>query len=116
MHLELLLSAGKFPINTVGEPGTHGAVVTGTQGIGVNTPNAAAVALATVGLASELHIPKGRMLTIGLLSIIVAAGRPVITLLLGNTVNTLGATPNEHWRLAPPQTSCPIVITLFTIY
>lgn len=65
MHLELLLSAGKFPINTVGEPGTQGAEVTGTQGIGVNAPNAAAVALATVGLAKELHIANGAMLTIG---------------------------------------------------
>lgn len=65
MHLELLLSAGKFPINTVGEPGTQGAEVTGTQGIGVSVPNLAAVALATAGLANELHIANGAILIIG---------------------------------------------------
>ena len=54
---------------TVGQPGTHGAGMLGTQGIGVNTPPAAAVADATCGLAGLLHIPK-----VGnLLSIIVAA-------------------------------------------
>ena len=66
------LSAGIFAIITVGEPGTHGATVTGTQGMGVNTPNAAAVAEATVGLAGDEHIAKGKMLTIGLLSNILA--------------------------------------------
>ncbi len=48
----VLVSAGIFPIKTVGEPGTQGAGVTGTQGIGVKTPLAAAVADATVGLAT----------------------------------------------------------------
>jgi len=59
-------------IITVGEPGAHGATVTGIQGIGVNTPNAAAVALATTGLAIDVHILKGKILTIGLLSSILA--------------------------------------------
>ena len=42
--MDELFSAGILPINTVGEPGAHGAAVTGIQGIGVSTPSAAAVA------------------------------------------------------------------------
>jgi hypothetical protein len=63
--MDELLSAGKFPRSTVGDPGVQGAGVTGTQGIGVKTPKAEAVAAATVGFASELHIPKGMMFTMG---------------------------------------------------
>ena len=77
--LDVLFSAGMFPISTVGLPGTQGAGVTGMHGIGVRTPKAAAVAAATVGLEGVVHMPKGRMLTIGLLSIMVAAGVPVRT-------------------------------------
>ena len=79
INLEELLRAGIFPMRTVGDPGTQGAGVTGTQGIGVKTPRAAAVAAATAGLASELHIPKGKMFTMGLLSMILASGVWVIT-------------------------------------
>ena len=35
------------------------------HGIGVSTPSAAAVAAATIGLASDVHIPNGGMLTTG---------------------------------------------------
>src|SRR5437016_6046610 len=70
------LSAGMLPIRTVGDPGTHGAVVTGTQGMGVKTPRAAAVAAATVGFDGELHMPNGGIFTMGALSIMVAAGGP----------------------------------------
>ncbi len=66
MHLEVLLRAGKLPMSTVDEPGVQGAMVIGTQGMGVRTPSAAAVAEATVGLATELHIPKGGIFTVGL--------------------------------------------------
>ena len=66
-------------IMTVGAPGAHGATVTGTHGIGVSTPKAAAVAAATIGFEGELHIPNGGMLTMGLLSIMFAAGVPVRT-------------------------------------
>lgn len=66
ISLEVLLSAGMLPNSTVGAPGTQGAGVTGIQGIGVSTPNAAAVAAATVGLAGDVHIPNGRILTIGI--------------------------------------------------
>ena len=64
--LDVLFRAGWLPTRTVGEPGIQGLVVLGTQGWGVKTPIAAAVAAATWGLAMELHMPKGMMLTMGL--------------------------------------------------
>ena len=48
-----LFSVGMFASRTVGDPGDQGAGKTGVQGIGVKTPNAAAVADATVGLAND---------------------------------------------------------------
>ena len=87
---------------TAEEPGTHGAGVTGMQGIGVNTPNAAAVAAATVGFAKLLHIPKGSTFTKGLLSRMLAAGRPFdITLETGSTAKLDGAAPKLHCNSAP---------------
>lgn len=83
-------------MSTVGEPGAQGAAVTGMQGIGVNTPRAAAVAAATMGFAGELHMPKGKTLTMGLLSIMLAIGIAVITRLAGRTIKALGATPKLH--------------------
>lgn len=74
MHLLVLFNAGMLAMVTVADPGTQGAGITGVHGIGVSTPSAAAVAAATAGLAGDLHIPKGKMLTNGLLSIIFAAG------------------------------------------
>jgi hypothetical protein len=98
-----------LPINTVGEPGAQGETVLGIQGMGVKTPIAAAVAAATCGLAREVHIPKGNILTMGLLSIMVAAGWfEVSTLLVGNTMNVLGAAPNVHINVAPLHTHIPI--------
>ena len=47
ISLQVLFSAGWLVISTLTAPGTHGAGVTGTQGIGVNTPIAAAVAAMT---------------------------------------------------------------------
>jgi len=76
--------------------------------MGVKTPKAAAVADATVGLAKELHIPNGIMLTIGAKSIIVAAGVVANTRLTGSTINVDGATPKLHCKLAPLQTRTPI--------
>ncbi len=109
MHFDELLRAGMLPIKTVGDPGTHGATVAGTQGIGVKTPKAAAVAEATVGLAGQLHIPKVGILTIGLLSIILAAGTLLhIVQFVGNTIRLVGAAPKEHCNIAPITTSCPI--------
>ena len=77
----------------------------GVQGIGVKTPRAAAVAEATAGLAIELHIPNGAILTKGLLSIMLAIGIAVVVRLTGSTFSMPGAMPNEHCREAPPHTS-----------
>ncbi len=104
MHFDVLFKAGCPPIMQVAEPGTHGTV-TGTHGIGVKTPNAAAVAEATVGLAIDEHMPKVGMFVIGIQSAIVAAGEPAMVLLVGNTTRAEGATPNEHIITAPAVTS-----------
>src|SRR6202046_4001584 len=102
---ETLSSEGKFPNSTVGAPATQGAGVAGMQGMGVSTPRAAAVAAATVGLAIDVHIPKGMILTIGIWSMMFASGTMfVITLLVGNTTSELGATPKLHCIIAPIQT------------
>lgn len=84
------------PTRTVGLPGAHGATVTGMQGIGVKTPNAAAVAAATVGLARLEHMPNGMMFIKGLLSMMLAAGITAIVRLIGGTFKTEGATPKLH--------------------
>src|SRR5690242_8976096 len=97
-----------FAIKTVGEPGAHGAGITGTHGIGVNAPNAAAVAAATVGFAIDEHMPNGMMLTIGLLSMMLASGVCVSVLLAGNTESVLGAAPKLHCNIAPMHTCCAI--------
>jgi hypothetical protein len=109
INVEELLRAGIFPMSTVGDPGVQGAGVTGIQGIGVKTPKAADVAAATVGLASELHIPKGIMFTMGMLSMILASGVCVITLFFGRTTRELGAAPKLHCSIAPIHTSKGII-------
>jgi hypothetical protein len=76
MQVDVLFSAGWFPIITVGDPGAQGAVVTGMQGWGVSTPIAAEVAAATCGFTIDMHIPKGGMLVIGAKSMMLAAGGP----------------------------------------
>jgi hypothetical protein len=106
IHLDVLLSAGMLLIMTVGEPGAHGAVVTGMHGMGVSTPMAAAVADATVGLAMDMHMPNGGMFTIGFMSMMLAAGGPPhMVLFVGSTFSALGATPNVHIIIAPVVTS-----------
>ena len=98
-----------LPSITDDEPGVHGAVVTGMHGMGVRTPSAAAVAEATVGFAIDEHIPKGRILTMGTLSIIFAAGiKLVMVLLVGKTTSELGAKPKLHMSVAPMQTCIAI--------
>ena len=89
----------------MGQPGAQGAGITGTQGMGVSTPMAAAVAEATVGLAREEHMPKGMIFFIGTLSMMVAAGMlEVRTLFSGVTTRLEGAAPKVHWHMAPMQT------------
>jgi hypothetical protein len=84
---------------TVAAPGTHGDAVTGIQGCGD-------IAAATAGLAGEVHIPKGAIFTMGLLSIMVAMGCDVvITILSGKTVNVPGAAPKLHCSVAPLHTA-----------
>jgi hypothetical protein len=108
VSLQLLSSAGMFPISTVGAPGAHGAGIKGTQGIGVNAPIAAAVAAATVGFAIDEHVPNGMMFTIGMLSMMFAAGVPVCVKFVGNTDSVLGAAPKLHCNIAPIQTCIAI--------
>ncbi len=105
ISLEVLFNAGMFAIITVGDPGAQGAAITGMHGIGVSTPSAAAVAAATMGFAMELHMPNGAMLTMGLLSMMLAAGVPDSTLFAGSTASADGATPKLHCNNAPMQTS-----------
>jgi hypothetical protein len=73
----------------------------GMQGIGVKTPIAADVAEATVGFANDVHIPKGKILIIGLKSVMVPMGLFAnITRLSGRTTNLDGAIPKEHCKVA----------------
>lgn len=98
-------------MSTVGDPGTHGAAVTGTQGWGVSTPLLAAVAEATAGLDVVVHIPKGKIFTLGLKSIMVAAGRlPVSTVNCELAINVDGAAPKEHIVIALIHTQVPMVL------
>jgi hypothetical protein len=98
-------------IITVAEPGAHGAVVTGIQGMGVNTPIAADVADATIGLASDWHIPNGMIFAIGILSMMLAIGVVVFTMFLGRTVRELGVVPKLHFSIAVLHTIDPICYT-----
>src|SRR5258708_27243668 len=93
MHMEELLRAGCLPIKTVGDPGVHGAVVAGMQGMGVNTPSAAAVAEATVGFAMDMHIPNVGMLVMGIISMMGAAGVPATACFGGRTVSGARGAP-----------------------
>src|SRR3974390_1170518 len=77
------------------------ASVTGTQGMGVRTPSAAAVAPATVGLASDMHIPNGGILTTGAAASMLPAGLPsTSTRDVGRTTSELGAAPNVQVSIA----------------
>lgn len=96
--------AGCPPMNTLGDGISHVPAGTGTQGIGVRTPNAAAVALATVGFARLLHIPKVGMLTIGAMSVMTPAGQLAVrTQGVGRALNGAGAAPKGHCKIAPVQ-------------
>jgi len=101
MHLDALFKAGIPPTSTVGQPGIQGAIVIGIQGIGVKTPKAAAVAAATIGFAILVHIPNGRILIKGLLSMILAHGVGASVLAVGKTISVEGAAPKVHCVAAP---------------
>lgn len=94
INLHVLSRDGALSNSTVGAPGTHGAGVLGTQGIGVRAPIAAAVALATTGLAKLRHRPNGIIFTMGTWSMMLAAGWLLDrTRWDGRTINELGAIP-----------------------
>jgi len=107
-NLLSLLSAGILPINTVGAPANQGATVIGIQGMGVGTPKAAAVAAITIGFAILLHMPNGKILSNGILSVILAAGISTNTGLIGNTASVEGAAPKVHESTAPAVTNSGI--------
>jgi hypothetical protein len=104
MHLLSLVSMDFPPAEMVGAPGIHGPVVAGTQGIGVSTPSAAAVADMTVGFVGDLHTPKEAMLVMGAKSIVVAAGLLSTITVPGSTLSGTGAAPMLHWIKAPVAT------------
>lgn len=103
-------------MSNVEEPGDHGAVVTGVQGMGVRTPCAADVADATDGFDIEVHIAKGMMFVIGILSIMLAIGVAVWTIFVGRTVMVPGAVPKLHLSIAPLHTIDPVCLTSFGIF
>ena len=93
MHFDDFVMTGAPPTITRDDE-IHGAGVTGTQGMGVSTPSAAAVADATTGLAMERHKPNGAILTIGLLSIMLPTGGPwPNTRFTGRTFSGAGVSP-----------------------
>lgn len=97
--------AGWPPITVVVAPLTHG-VVAGTHGMGVRTPSADAVAAATVGFASDVHMPNVGMFTSGVASTIVAAGLPsTSTRDVGSTISDAGAAPKLHIIMAVAATA-----------
>jgi hypothetical protein len=109
INFGILLSTGILAISTVGAPSVHGAVVTGIHGMGVSTPIAAEVAAATVGLARLMHAPNGMIFTMGLLSIILAAGMFAgIVRFTGKTIRLDGAIPKLHSNIAPEHTCIDI--------
>lgn len=90
-------------------PGIHGEVVIGTQGIGVSTPNAAAVAAATVGFANEVQAPNGGILATGAKHELFADGTAGVSICpLGITTRLEGAAPKVHIIVAPMQTAVAI--------
>jgi hypothetical protein len=102
LHIDPAVSALLPPIVVRNAPGSQVPTIVGTQGIGVSTPSAAAVAAATVGFARLEHMPNGGTLTPGAVSVTTAAGRPsIVTREMGSETSEDGARPNVHWSIAP---------------
>lgn len=98
-------------------PGAQGATITGMQGMGVRTPIAAEVAEATIGLLSDWHMPKGRILTSGAKSMMVAFGLFWIIGRKGTvTINEEGDMPNVHFSVAPMQTYFAIIFLFYPLF
>jgi hypothetical protein len=89
---------------TVGFVVIHGAGITGIHGIGtrVKTPRAAAVAAAvaeaTIGFVTVVHIPNGGTLTSGMKSAMVPAGKFAMRTIggFGIIMRDDGAVPKLH--------------------
>jgi hypothetical protein len=110
VHISPLQTTGPVGMMTIGFEGSQGATVAGMHGIGVNTPRAAAVADATVGLVIVEHIPNVMIFTIGIISAIETTGNPhAKTGFFGITEREDGAVPNEHLHNAP-QTAIGIIL------
>lgn len=74
IKIDVLESVGIALKRMVGSPIIQGDVVAGMQGIGVKTPECAAVAAATIGFEIVVHFPKGKTFKKGAWSWIFAAG------------------------------------------
>ena len=95
LHVLVLFRAGIPPISTVGDPGFQG-VVTGTHG----APSNAA------------HAPNVGMFTVGLKSMMFAAGVFSATVrLTGNTIRLAGDAPCVHFITAPIFTCCAMALS-----
>jgi hypothetical protein len=102
VHFESSVSALCSWIMTIAEPGDHGAASTGTHGMGVSTPWAAAVAAATPGFTWVVQRPNGAMLMFGWYAMTDAAGFSLASVALaGSTASADGAVPALHWSVAP---------------
>ena len=102
-NVDVLFNAAELQISVVGEPTTQGAGVTGTHGIGVKTPSAAAVAPATAGFAMDRHIPNDGIFTIGTWSMMLAAIMLLVITVFGVGMRLLGDRPKLHCIVAPKQ-------------
>lgn len=102
LHCEASSSAATCSIVTAEEPGVQGSATTGVQGWGVSVPCAAAVALATWGLASDWHMPNGGMQAASV-SVTTPAGVPAVGV-WPLAANVDGEVPIEHCSVAPVQT------------
>jgi len=92
------------------QPGFQGEEGLGTQGIGVSTPRAAAVAAATAGLAGDVHMPKGDTFVIGTMSATFPASPTVVVTRGGGVaLNMEGAVPRLQSNSAPVQTNTGIL-------
>ena len=94
--MQVALTTGFPPASTSGTPGVQGTGW-GVHAWGVSTPDAAAVALTTAGLANEEQVPNGGTFITPAKSWMVATGLPsTSTCVDGSTVSVAGAAPNGH--------------------
>ncbi len=99
--MQELLRAGILFRSMFKDPGNQGPAIAGTHGIGVRTPIAAAVALATKGLAIEVHIPHVGTFKMGFESEIFPPGLELTRGLIESIFMGVGVVPKEHVIIAP---------------